>query len=120
VGSTRLPLRSIAENTIGQKLSYEAINQENELPPLFAAIRSNTSIRVMSVVKMKGNDILKVCLRPCTCYEPALDCHIACRSVYMTAQLLHDSAACFMAELTPAVAQSESMYHGSPLSNDTF
>jgi hypothetical protein len=60
VGSTRLPLRSIAENTIGQKLTYEAINQENELPPLFAAIRSNTSIKVMSVVKMKGNEVLKV------------------------------------------------------------
>ena len=60
VGSTRLPLRSIAENTIGQKLSYEAVNQENELPPLFAAIRSNTSIKVMSVHSMKGKDILSV------------------------------------------------------------
>ena len=60
MGSTRLPLRSIAENTIGQKLSYEAVNQENELPPLFAAIRSNTSIKVMSVHSMKGKDILSV------------------------------------------------------------
>ena len=60
VGSTRLPLRSIAENTIGQKLAYQAVSQENELPPLFAAIRSNTSIQVMSVHSMKGKDILSV------------------------------------------------------------
>jgi hypothetical protein len=59
VGSTRLPLRSIAEDTIGERLQYEAANQR-EIKPLFAALQTNTSLRYLTVLKMRDRDVIGV------------------------------------------------------------
>ena len=59
VGSTRLPLKGIVDDTIGQRLQYEAANQR-ELSPLFAAIQKNSSLRLLAVSKMQSADVLEV------------------------------------------------------------
>lgn len=70
VGSTRLPLKGIVDNTIGQRLQYEAASQR-ELSPLFAAIQSNASLRLFSVSRMRSQDVIEVSplttIRLCPC-----------------------------------------------------
>lgn len=69
VGSTRLPLKGIVDDTIGQRLQYEAANQR-ELSPLFAAIQKNSSLRLLAVSKMQSPDVLEV-------RHTRLPCHLA-------------------------------------------
>eukprot|EP00892_Ulva_mutabilis_P004685 jgi/Ulvmu1/2589/UM014_0040.1 len=59
VGSTRLPLKGIVDDTVGQRLQYEAANQR-ELSPLFAAIQKNSSLRLLAVSKMQSADVVEL------------------------------------------------------------
>jgi hypothetical protein len=59
VGSGRLPLRSIADNSIGDRLEVE-IHKPGEVQPLLAALKNNHTLRSFVIIKMEDTDILRV------------------------------------------------------------
>ena len=67
VGSGRLPLRSIADNSIGEHLAVE-INDRADIRSLLAAIRHNHTLKSFVVAKMDEADILWVRMPVCECY----------------------------------------------------
>ena len=59
VGSLHLPLKSLVDNTIGDRLEV-VVNKSSEVRPLLAALRHNVTVQELVVVKMGDEDVLKV------------------------------------------------------------
>lgn len=59
VGSGQLPLRSIVDNSVGERLEVE-INKAGQVRPLLAALRHNKTIKVLQVMRMDDTDVLAV------------------------------------------------------------
>ena len=59
VGSGQLPLRSIVDNSVGERLEVE-INKPGQVRPLLAALRHNKTVKVLQVMRMSDGDVLAV------------------------------------------------------------
>jgi hypothetical protein len=59
VGSGQLPLRSIVDDSVGERLEVD-ISKPGQVRPLLAALRHNHTIRVFMIMNMAESDVLAV------------------------------------------------------------